>query len=891
MLYLWALAAAPALRVALPASAPALRMRAAPVMEIPEHKPPAGIAPVFSSVARSKAPPVADSSIIVQGGSLRTWSYTCPSVEQVQLILCTEGRPLDATIELWRGPDNTPCTMRIFVENGQHRPFRSVVQTPRGPNTVAIRNVGQIEFPITANVFAENVDSPSADSLATSKVIQGGALRTYPFDPSVNTVEVLLKTEGLPLNARIELLQGPNNIKQVIELYTEEGSDRPFFCFLETPGSSNVVRVVNTGPVTFPMTASVVAAAVDEEAVSDAVLGGGDIVGIGKGASGKAPSKVITPSPTGVTLASERPRGRASSWLSKRADEEAAEHQAMMEQAAAEQAAMVEQAAAEQAAEQAAAEQATEQAVMAALESRAAAAEAEAAVERARVEAALREAEAAKEAAEEETRRLIAEAEEVAAEKARLEMEAKQRREAEEDEMMRQAVAEMERMHIEEAEEEQKALVKAAEEEEARVKAEEEQKAAAEEEVRVKAEEEEEARVKAAAEEEARVKAAAEEEARVKAAEEELAKAALAVEAERATAAEARVKAAEEELAKAAVAVEAERATAAEEARARAVAEEERARAEMEKARAKVAEEEMILKAAEEEVARAKAVEEAERAARAKAAEEERMRAEVERARAEAAAREEAELTARAEAAAKAEEARAKAAAEAAAEAAAQAKAAAEEREAAARLEAVRAEAAASKNVEDEQADTKAAWLAKLAKREEAKAAVERVVAATSPPSIDSVLPLPLPKQDPVLASEPALEHMALQTSIEALRQRLAKKGASPPQHVIEERLGLPPEGASTDAPAEWTPAKVGEWLGAVGLGEHADTFVEQEVDGATLEILTRADLKDLGVGKVGHQLKILKALRELGVGADAPDATRASQKPAVQAPKEVARR
>ena len=60
-------------------------------------------------VVPTRAPPSPDSAILVQGGSLRTWSYRSPMVEQVQVVLSTEGRPLDADIELWHGPDNTPC--------------------------------------------------------------------------------------------------------------------------------------------------------------------------------------------------------------------------------------------------------------------------------------------------------------------------------------------------------------------------------------------------------------------------------------------------------------------------------------------------------------------------------------------------------------------------------------------------------------------------------------------------------------------------------------------------------------------------------------------------------------------------------------------------------------
>jgi len=223
--------------------------------------------------------PVAEAPILVQGGSLRTWSYRSPLVEQVQIALSTEGRPLDADIELWHGPDNTPHKMRVYVENGQIRPFGAVIDTPRGPNTIAIRNIGQLEFPFAASVRANDVDAPSLDCISASATIQGGALRTYPFDPMVDSVEVLLKTDGRPLNARIELLQGPNNNKQVIELYTEDGFDRPFFCTLETPGSGNVVRIVNTAPVEFPMTAAVAPRTLNQEMPSNVggVIIGGDM--------------------------------------------------------------------------------------------------------------------------------------------------------------------------------------------------------------------------------------------------------------------------------------------------------------------------------------------------------------------------------------------------------------------------------------------------------------------------------------------------------------------------------------------------------------------------------------------------------------------------------------
>jgi hypothetical protein len=217
--------------------------------------------------------------VTVQGGSLRTWSYANPAVDRVYVLLKTDGRPLDADVELWQGPDNTPHNMKVYVEDGGKRTFSAFIDTPRSPNTVCIKNSGHLEFPMYACVGPDKAAGDAclmATEVQRPEVIQGGALRTYPFDPSVNSVAVVIKTDGRPLNARLELLQGPNNNKQVLDLYTEDGLDRPFMAIIQTPGSGNVVRVVNTAPVEFPMYANVAAY---EMASADAYYNDGIQVG------------------------------------------------------------------------------------------------------------------------------------------------------------------------------------------------------------------------------------------------------------------------------------------------------------------------------------------------------------------------------------------------------------------------------------------------------------------------------------------------------------------------------------------------------------------------------------------------------------------------------------
>ena len=132
---------------------------------------------------------------------------------------------------------------------------------------------------------------PTAECLAAGQTIQGGGMeRTYPFDWTVESVQILLKSDGMPINARIEVLQGPNNNRQGIDLYSDNGHGRPVFYVLETPGNRGcVIEITNTGPMEYPLTASCVPYTYSYDALeygSKAVVGGDDRSGSGHASGG-----------------------------------------------------------------------------------------------------------------------------------------------------------------------------------------------------------------------------------------------------------------------------------------------------------------------------------------------------------------------------------------------------------------------------------------------------------------------------------------------------------------------------------------------------------------------------------------------------------------------------
>jgi hypothetical protein len=58
----------------------------------------------------------------------------------------------------------------------------------------------------------------------------------------------------------------------------------------------------------------------------------------------------------------------------------------------------------------------------------------------------------------------------------------------------------------------------------------------------------------------------------------------------------------------------------------------------------------------------------------------------------------------------------------------------------------------------------------------------------------------------------------------------------------------------------------LGGWLRSLGLERYEAAFRENEIDETVLPNLTAEDLKDLGVGIVGHRRKILDAIAALRV-------------------------
>lgn len=233
-------------------------------------------------VSMALVPPLADdiwvkaAPVKVQGNTLKTWDIGETSTERVQLSIKSDGRPVHTNIELWHTPSYIPTKFSVYTEDGDVRPVHAILETPKHPKTVAVYNTGAMEFPFDATVAKTGLGAAyDALSGVTPEKVQGGRITSYTFGAEVDSVQVLLKTDERNMKAKIELTQGPNQVKQIIEVYASVGYKNPFYAVIQTPGTNNAIRVINQNTVEFPFDAWVLPYETGGSGDSKPVMGSG----------------------------------------------------------------------------------------------------------------------------------------------------------------------------------------------------------------------------------------------------------------------------------------------------------------------------------------------------------------------------------------------------------------------------------------------------------------------------------------------------------------------------------------------------------------------------------------------------------------------------------------
>ena len=209
----------------------------------------------------------------IEGGdTLRTWKMPI-GVERVYMAFKSDGRPLKTKVNMWLGPIRQTHNLEISMQNGAKTPYRACLKFKKtdsaGPQMLTIRNTGDYEFPVFAAVdipseersedFADNTDKIWA--MGTPTLVQGSkAVRSFPIDPNVESVHFVMSSKavgGRGPKARVEVLQAPNNDKQVFTIQCSGGS-QPYHGVFATPGAGVTLRITNEKPLEFPIEVVVV---------------------------------------------------------------------------------------------------------------------------------------------------------------------------------------------------------------------------------------------------------------------------------------------------------------------------------------------------------------------------------------------------------------------------------------------------------------------------------------------------------------------------------------------------------------------------------------------------------------------------------------------------------
>merc|ERR1712028_8837 len=84
-------------------------------------------------------------------------------------------------------------------------------------------------------------------------VVEGGlgAVKAFPISDNIESVQIMFWSKDTGKRAaksKIEVLQGPNSIRQVFDLHCE-GSTQPYHAIIETPGTGWTIRMWSKAPL------------------------------------------------------------------------------------------------------------------------------------------------------------------------------------------------------------------------------------------------------------------------------------------------------------------------------------------------------------------------------------------------------------------------------------------------------------------------------------------------------------------------------------------------------------------------------------------------------------------------------------------------------------------
>jgi len=206
--------------------------------------------------------PDKQADIRIEGGkTLKTFKMPAHAERVQYIIKSPSGRPLKAKAELWIGPIRCVHEMMYDCMNGMEFPLKATLQFKKLSPVLKISTNGEYEFPLECGVFVPTPDesedigkickdmfysAPLKERVQGGSTLdnKGGAIRSFKIDDSWEKTQIMVWSKDVgkkSFKTNIEVLQGPNNQKQHINLRCG-GSTQPYHAVIDTPGPGWMLR-------------------------------------------------------------------------------------------------------------------------------------------------------------------------------------------------------------------------------------------------------------------------------------------------------------------------------------------------------------------------------------------------------------------------------------------------------------------------------------------------------------------------------------------------------------------------------------------------------------------------------------------------------------------------